>query len=198
MFSKLKLVLLGLLAAVLAFGSVTAAFADEGMPPTATKIGTRWGGGQVTAVGSDNLTLHDRRGNDHVIYVDGASHFFNGQGDPARLADVQVGDRVVGVVEGRADGKLYAKLVVIIPPQTHYKGVGVISAVNADEKSFQFVSRLGKLWEFYVDDNTQITDRSGASLTFADLQAGQRAGVAAELRADGKWWATQIKIGRKP
>ncbi len=198
MLSKMKVLWLGVLAAVLAFGSATAAFADDGTPPAANLIGTRWGGGQVTAVGTDNFTVHDRRGNDHVVYVDSATHFFNGQGDPAEFGDLRVGDRVAGVVEGRSDGKIYAKLVIIIPPQTHYKGVGVISAVNGDEQSFQFVARRGKLWEFYVDDSTQITGRGGASLTFADLEAGQRAAVAAELRSDGKWWATQIRVGRKP
>ncbi len=198
MFSKMKVLLLGVLAAVFAFGSATAAFADEGTPPAANQIGTRWGGGEVTAIGTDNFSLHDRRGNDHVVYVDSGTHFFNSHGDPAVFGDVQVGDRLVGVVEGRSDGKLYAKLVVIVPPPSHYKGVGVISGLDSQEQSFQFVGRRGKLWDFYVDDGTQITDRAGTSLTFADLQAGQRAAVAAELRSDGKWWATHIKVGHKP
>ena len=198
MLSKIKLLCLALLAMALAFGSATAVFADEGTPAPTNLIGTRWGGGVVTVVGADNFSVHDRRGNDHVIYVDSASHFFNGQGDPATFGDVQVGDRVAGVVEGRSDGKVYAKLVIVFPPQTHYKGAGVISAVNGEEHSFRFVGLRGRLWEFYVDGSTQITGRGGSSLTFDDLAEGQRAGVAAELRSDGKWWATHIKVGRKP
>ena len=47
-----------------------------------------------------------------------------------------------------------------------------------------------------VDANTQITGRQGVALTFAEIQPGTRLAVHAEKRADGKWWAVSIKVGK--
>ncbi len=103
---------------------------------------------------------------------------------------------MIGKGSKHDDGKWYAEIVRILPPRTHYKGVGVANSVEADE--FAFTSRRGKAWEFYVDSATTFSDRQGNALTYADVKVGRRLFVKADLRADGKWWATEVRIGRPP
>jgi hypothetical protein len=192
---RFRAVLLAAVALALAFGAVPAAFAQDEEPPAAPpKPGVRWGGGEVTALGDDSFDVHTRRGRDVTVIVEATTAFFNGQGLPASFADLTVGARVGGVVEVRDDGQTYARLVIIVPPKTRYVGVGVVTALEDD--AFHFVSRRGQVWEFYVDDATAFSNRAGDPLTFADLRVEARAGVHAELRDDGKWWALEVKIGR--
>jgi hypothetical protein len=101
---------------------------------------------------------------------------------------------VAGSAELQADGTRHALLVIVFPPQTRYVGGGVVTALEDD--AFHFVNRRGRVWEFYVDTNTQFTDRAGTALTFADLEVETRAFVRAELREDGEWWVVEVKVGR--
>ena len=188
------LLLAGLVLA-LALAAVPSAFAQGEGPASATPApGVRWGGGTVTAVGTDGFSVHTPRGRDHRVLVDGSTQFFNAQGRPAAYADLTVGARVGGSVEVRADGQLYGLLIILFPPQTRYVGAGVVTALEAD--AIHFVNRRGRVWEFYVDDATVFTNRAGDALTFADLQVEDRAVVRAALREDGKWWALEVKTGR--
>jgi hypothetical protein len=50
----------------------------------------------------------------------------------------------------------------------------------------------GQLREFYVDGNTQYTDRQGNTHSFDEIQPGLGLFVRAEQRSDGKWWATIV------
>ena len=52
-------------------------------------------------------------------------------------------------------------------------------------------------WKFYVDSGTTFTTREGQASSFADLQPGIRLFVRAEFRFDGKWWAVNVKAGRR-
>lgn len=195
LFRSFRAVLLSAVALGLAFGAVPAALAQDETPPAVPpKPGVRWGGGEVTAIGDGSFDVQTRRGRAVTVIVEASTAFFNGQGLPASFADLTVGARVGGVVEVRDDGQTYARLVIIFPPKTRYVGVGVVTALEDD--AFQFVSRRGQVWEFYVDDATTFTNRAGDPLTFDDLRVEVRAGVQAELRDDGKWWALEVKIGR--
>jgi hypothetical protein len=189
LFRTVRTVASAAVALVLALGAATSVFAQGETPPAAPpEPGVRWGGGVVTAVGDGSFTVHTRRGRDVTVFVEAATAFFDGQGQPASFADIAVGDRVGGVVEVRADGQTYARRVIVFPPNTRYVGVGVVTGLEAD--AFDFVSRRGQVWEFYVDDATVFSNRAGDGLTFDDLHLEARAGVHAELREDGKWWAT--------
>jgi len=190
MFKKLFTVLRGVVICSLALSGV--AFADDGA--LAAGKASRRGGGEVTAIGADNLTLRNHRGLEHVVYVDDNTQFVDKDGNPLTFADLKVGDHVIGKGSKHDDGKWYAEIVRILPPRTHYKGVGVATSVEADE--FAFTSRRGKAWEFYVDSATTFSDRQGNALTYADVRVGIRLFVKADLRADGKWWATEVRIGR--
>ena len=147
----------------------------------------------MTAVGADSFTAIGPRGGEHTVLVTAATTFLTETGQPSSLADLHVGDRVRGSVDVADDKTITALLFINLGPQTEYRGVGVAATVDDAEQSFVFTSRLGRVWEFYVDDATEITNRLGADLTFADIDPGDRMFVHAELRADGKWWA--LKVG---
>ena len=190
MFRKLFAILVGVVVGSLMWSGV--ALADDGAPAGARA--SRHGGGEVTAIGAGNFTLRTRRGVELVVYVDDGTRFVDREGNPLTFADLKVGDHVLGRGSRHADGKWYAEVVRILPPRTHYQGVGIVTAVEAGE--FAFTSRRGRAWEFYVDAATAFSDRQGNARTYADVTVGARLFVKAELRADGQWWATEVKIGR--
>ncbi len=162
---------------------------------TAAPPGTTWAMGQVSAIGTDNFTLTGPLGGVHIVYVNDQTQYFNREAQAGSFAAMQVGDRVLGAATVAA-GKATAKLVIDLGARTDYRGAGVASAVNSAEQSFTFVNRRGVVWNFYVDANTKITDKAGAAKTLADIQPGTRMFVHAEKRADGKWWAVEIKLGK--
>ncbi|MEK7277810.1 MAG: DUF5666 domain-containing protein [Chloroflexota bacterium] len=183
---------IGLLFLVVVIGSLAmsgAALADEGTPGAGGPA--RAGKGEVVAVAADNFTVENPKGEQRVVYVDSATEFTTKEGEALTLADLKVGDHVAGKITKHDDGKLYATTVVVLPPRTDYKGVGVVNSVDDDE--FSFTNRRGKDWDFYVDAGTKFSDRTG-TLAFSDLKAGSNIFVQAELRSDGKWWATEVKI----
>jgi len=188
MFKKLSLILIGVVICSLALSGV--ALAQEDAPPRHEAGGRHRGGGEVIAIGSDNFTVRGPRGEEHVVYVDANTTFMDKDGQALSFSDLKVGDRVIGRVTRHDDGKLYAENVRVLPPPTHYQGVGVVSVVEDDE--FTFTGLRGKVWEFYVDDNTEFTDRAGTEHSYSDVEVGSRVFVEAELRADGKWWAMRV------
>ncbi len=194
MLAKLKVGLVSALAAALMLGAAAPAFAQTEAPATLAAAHSRWTGGQVTAVGADSFTAAGLRGNAHTVAVTAATQFLTETGQPSSLADLHVGDRVRGSLTVADDGTLTALLVINLGPQTEYRGAGVASTVDDEEQSFAFTARRGRVWEFYVDDATEITNRAQADLTFADIDASDRLFVHAELRADGKWWALRVGL----
>ncbi|MBI3762492.1 MAG: hypothetical protein HY260_11605 [Chloroflexi bacterium] len=188
MFKKIVSLTIGIVIASLLLSGI--AFAQDGTPPTAA--GTRWGMGQVTAIGADNFTLKGPLGKEHVIYVDGNTKFTDKDLKPLSFSDLKVDDRIIGAASVHDDGKWVALLVHVFPPRTDYKGVGVVNTVEAD--SFTFTNRRGKTWEFYVDGNTKFTDRAGTALSYSDVKSGSHLFVNAEKRSDDKWWATEVKV----
>jgi hypothetical protein len=186
------------LLAALTFGGSGVALAQGETPPTAAArpAGTRWGGGEIAALGASSFTIHPPRGADKVVGVNEQTRYFDGDGQAITFADLQVGDRVMGAVKAAEDGTLTALIVIDFGVRNEYRGVGVVSGVNADEQSFVFVNRRGRVWEFYTDSATVYTSRGGGTPTFADIKVGIGMFVHAEKRADGKWWALEIKLGR--
>jgi hypothetical protein len=209
MFSKIKAVVVSVVLVALAFGGFSVALAASSTPnseapaaatppaPTVAAVapGTNWAMGVISALGADNFTVTGPQGGTHQVYVNAQTLYYNRNAQPSNFAALQVGDRVFGAATKDADGKATAKLVIDLGARTNYQGIGVASAVNSGEQSFTFVNRRGRVWDFYVDANTRITDKQGNAKTFADIQPGARLFVQAEKRADGKWWAVDIKIG---
>jgi len=195
MFKKMISILMALVVSAVAVSGI--AFADEGGPTkTDTPPGERQhrhrgrGAGEVIAIGEDHFSVRGlRRGREAVIYVDEHTEFTDQDGNPMSFSDLQVGQRVAGSGE-RRDGQWYAVHVRILPPRTHYKGAGTVNEVGSDE--FTFTGQHGHHWEFYVDGNTQYTDRQGNTHSFDEIQPDMRLFVKAEERDDGKWWATVV------
>jgi hypothetical protein len=198
MFGRIKIALAGMLLAAMALSTSGVALAQEGTPPPAAArpAGARWGGGEIAALAAGSFTLHPPRGADKAVAVTDQTHFFNGDGQVISFADLQVGDRVAGAVKAAEDGSLTALIVIDFGERTEYRGIGVASSVDVDEQSFVFVNRHGRVWEFYVDDATVYTSRGGGAPSFADIEVGTGMFVHAEKRADGDWWALEIKLGR--
>ena len=160
MFKKLSLALIAVLALALVFGGM--AWADEGLPPaqTATPGTVRWGGGEVTAVGSNNFTVQNRFGRGpQIIYVNSGTQFTDNELNAISFGDLKVGDRVFGAAKLADDGKWYAVLVHVFPLPTHYAGIGKVNSVEDNE--FSFTNRQGKQWDFYVDASTQVYEEIG-------------------------------------
>lgn len=196
MFKKIANLMLGLVALAVALGSVAPAWAasaaEDPTPPEATTKGTVWGGGQITAIGADHFTLRTKRGETRTIYVDAQTQFTNADAEPITFADVKVEERVLGAAQVRADGKTYALIVHVFPAPTRYRGRGTVNSVEAEEQAFTFTNLRGKRWEFYVDEDTEYTDKRGGAHSFDEIEAGDKLFVSAELRDDGKWWAVRI------
>ena len=216
MFSKIKLTVVSIVLGALAFGGFSVALAASAptspqlssaasaaqssaavpaLSATAVATGTTWAAGQITAMAADNFTLKGPLGGVHVVYVTDQTVYYTRDGVAGSFADLRGGDRVLGAAIV-VDGKATARLVIDLGVRTEYRGAGAATAVNSPEQSFSFINRQGRLWEFYVDTDTTITDKSGAAKTFADIQPGTRLFVHAEKRADGKWWAVDIKLGK--
>ncbi len=205
MFSKIKVAVVSVILVALAFGGFSVALAASSAPASAgtattpsapAATGVTWSIGVITALGADNFTVMGPAGGIHVVYVTSQTLYFNRSAQPSNFAALQVGDRVFGAANLGSDGKATALLVIDLGVRTNYQGIGVASAVDSAGQSFTFVNRAGRVWEFYVDSSTKITDRQGNAKTFADIQVGTRLFVQAQKRADGKWWAVAIKIGK--
>ena len=185
-----------LAAALLLAAPATAALAQGEEPPTALAEapGTYWRGGEVTAVGAASFTVIGRRGEIHEILVNAQTQFFNRDAGAVGLGDLAAGDRIFGAVEVDEAGQGTAKLVIIFGPLNHLSGRGTISALDAANQSFTFTTRLGRVYEIYVDADTVIAGRGDRNLTFADLSVGDHLLLGAERRDDGQWWANRIGL----
>ena len=65
--------------------------------------------GKVLAVGSDSITILDKVEGDNDMYLVDAATKITRAGKPAKLGDVQVGDRVKIIVGRPEKGKMVAK-----------------------------------------------------------------------------------------
>lgn len=195
MFKRLTSIVIGVW--LMALTATGVALADDGAPAASAdnaqhRPHRRSGGGEITALGADYFTLTGPRGNTRTFYVDAVTEFLGLDVQPLTFADLEIGQRAV-VAAAREDGDhLIAIWVRVFPPRTDYKGFGAVDSVDTAEQAFHFTNRLGRAWEFYVDENTEYSDRDGGAHTFEELQAGDKIFVKAELRQDGKWWATHI------
>jgi len=197
MFTRNRIGLIGLLAAALLLATpATAAFAQGEEPPTALAAapGTYWRGGEVTAVGAASFTVIGRRGEIREILVNAQTQYFDRDAGAVGLSDLAVGDRIFGAVEVDEAGQGTAKLVIIFGPLNHLSARGTISAINDAVQSFNFTTRLGRVYEIHVDADTVIASRGNRELTFADLSVGDHLLLGAERRDDGQWWANRIGL----
>ena len=75
-------------------------------------------GGEVTAVGSNSLTIETPNGEKFVFNVDSGTDFLSRENAVNSLADIQVGDHVKVLFEQTASGTLTANLIVVaVGPQ---------------------------------------------------------------------------------
>ena len=190
-------------AAAPAPASLVASVVAATSAPTATATnGTQWLGGHITALGANSFTVTGPFGGVHVVSVNDQTRIFLRTAQAGSFSDLQVGDRVLAAALASSTGstasttQLTALLVIDFGAQTTYRGIGVATSLDSSQQSFNFINRRGQMWEFYTDSNTKITDRKGNVLSYADIKVGTRLFVHAEKRADGKWWALNITVGK--
>jgi|SRR3954464_1530693 hypothetical protein len=73
--------------------------------------------GKVLAVGSDSITILDKVEGDNDMYLVDAATKITRAGKPAKLGDIQVGDRVKIIVGRPEKGKMVAKEITALPPE---------------------------------------------------------------------------------
>src|SRR5436190_1638520 len=115
MFKKLSLILIGVVICSLALSVSGVALAQEDAPPRPEAKGRHHGGGEVTAIGTDNFTVQGPRGGEHIVYVDENTEFTDRDGTAHSYSDVKVGSHVFVQAELRSDGKWWATRVGFPP-----------------------------------------------------------------------------------
>jgi hypothetical protein len=73
--------------------------------------------GKVLVVGKDSITILDKVEGDNDTYLVDAATKITREGKPAKLIDIQVGDRVKIVVGRPEKGKMVAKEITALPPE---------------------------------------------------------------------------------
>ena len=73
--------------------------------------------GKVLVVGKDSITILDKVEGDNDTYLVDAATKITREGKPAKLIDIQVGDRVKIVVGRPEKGKMVAKEISALPPE---------------------------------------------------------------------------------
>jgi hypothetical protein len=73
--------------------------------------------GKVLVVGKDSITILDKVEGDNDTYLVDAATKITREGKPAKLVDIQVGDRVKIVVGRPEKGKMVAKEITAMPPE---------------------------------------------------------------------------------
>jgi hypothetical protein len=73
--------------------------------------------GKVLVVGKDSITILDKVEGDNDTYLVDAATKITREGKPAKLVDIQVGDRVKIVVGRPEKGKMVAKEITALPPE---------------------------------------------------------------------------------
>ena len=113
MYKKILSALLMTALFTLSFASL--AFAQE-QPPADRESAARLnlGFGELTAVGSDNFMVKNQRG-EFRVYVMEETRCRTRDGEEIGLDDLEVGRWVAGAVRKDQDGRLAARLVVLLP-----------------------------------------------------------------------------------
>lgn len=189
----LKKIILSMLAAVLAAGSVSG-LALAAIP--AEEVGekeARLVYGEVIAVEDDSFQVMSFQGEELLFLVKEETRFRKGT-----FADLQPGVKVA--VASRGDDHV-AIIVAILPPGFEPGGKfairvrGEVTAVDAQAGKFRIQTADGEILTFFVDEKTRY---GGQLEDLSDMQVGWKAAVAAREEDEGKKVATVVVAGERP
>ncbi len=144
--------------------------------------------GKITAIGTDSITVETRNGMTVTLKVDGNTKYNRITVTNIDLSGLKVGDTIAGLIQKQADGTSYAAHITAVP-QSLLRNLGLflrnlffrraiinhtvtIQAINGNILTVQLKDGTSK--DITVADNAVIRlGRNGATLTLADLKAGQ-------------------------
>jgi Cu/Ag efflux protein CusF len=153
--------------------------------------------GSVTAVGTDNLTVHTKSGDDITISVN-ADTIIRADDHRLGLSDVKAGDHVNVDARVNADGSFTALRIEVQNEHGDENGngnhtvelTGLIASVSSGSIS---VTAGGKTVEVKISSITLIRHGS-TTLSLTDLKVGNRVEVKGQLNAGGSIAATLIQV----
>lgn len=147
--------------------------------------------GEVWAIGNDSITLQTRRGEQVVLYVDGATTFQSPTGLIQAFGDLQVHMQVGVFATPQDDGRLHANVLIAARPRVS-KHLGTVAAV--DGSSLTLDRRDGQRITVQIDAETRF---KGGVASLADVQSGMKVIVAAYPTGNGTWTAVLVGSLRK-
>lgn len=160
--------------------------------------------GTITAIGADSLTLEARDGASYTVRLTPQTRFRKDRAE-AKLSDFKKGD-LVFVGGQRVDEHTFtarivgggARMGAMTPEEMVKMGLGtrfVIGEVKAIEGTSLTVLRPdGVTQTISVDENTSFRDRSGESVTLADVKVGDHIGARGDVKS-GTFVASILRTG---
>ncbi len=192
-YPMFKKIILSILAAVLAAGSV-GGLALAATP--AEEVGekdARLVYGEVIAVEDDSFRVMSYQGEELSFFVNEETRFRKGT-----FADLQPGVKVAVAFRGEGNAAI---IVAILPPDFEPGGKfairvrGEVIAVDPQAGEFRIKTPEGEVLTFFVDEKTRY---GGQLEDLSDMQVGWKAGVAAREEDGGKKVATVVIAGERP
>ncbi len=166
----------------------------DGSELEARRGGRRGAGGEVTAVGTDSLTIQNRNGESVTVNVDDDTtiQLVESQTEGS-LSDIAVGDNVKVRGQRNDDGSVDARAIVVAPDGD--KAGGQVTAV--DGSTITVEGRDGETTTITVDGDTEYRlGRDGETGSLADITTDSKIRAYGELQDDGSLDADLIFIGQ--
>jgi hypothetical protein len=142
--------------------------------------------GMITSLGTDQITIKNRLGNEIVLAVDARTRYLGEGGSAIGFGDLAEGRWILAA--GRLAGgsslsrNRLARLVILLPenydPSQRYpvKANGLVTGVDPANNSFTMVDRDGETLTFAASDETSYYGLAGS---LSALQQNMRVSVAA-------------------
>lgn len=142
--------------------------------------------GFIQSIGSDSLS-DSLMVNSIVFYVDEDTEI-KGPDGPIYFSDLQVGQYVEVEAELQVNGVYLAKEIELEEEDGEIEVEGTIQSIGTDSLVVEQIT-------FFVDSNTVVHGHhDDDSLSFSDLQVGDRVEVHAVLQGNGTYLATRIEL----
>ena len=152
--------------------------------------------GQVTAIATDQFTIHTRAGQERTFRFDQSTRFTGSNKQELSSEDLQSGGWVRVVVARRGGKPGLARLVVILPAgfdPENYAGVrGCVTGVDLPGSAFTLENKDGQATTVEVNPDTTYR---GQVTGLADLQVGMLAQAITEKQANGDLLAKSVRAG---
>ncbi len=167
-----------------------AVFPGAALAQSESAAPARWGIrrsiGMITSLGTDQITIKNRLGNEIVLTVDDRTRYLGEGGSAIGFGDLAEGRWILAVGKPAGGSSLnrtwLARLVILLPenydPSQRYpvKANGLVTGVDPANNTFTMVDRDGETLTFAASDETSYYGLAGS---LGELQQNMRVSVAA-------------------